>query len=137
MIKRIVAAIEIIVGLCLLFCVFVNGRTNSFTSALGIEANVVNAVILAGIFIILKSIIEISLAAGEDRTTPIFQRLVMFMGILTGFSLVFTGLCDTRSTIFEEYFQLEIISNHGVVVLATYYATKAVAELVSQESAIS
>lgn len=136
MIRKIIAAVEVIVGLCLLFCVFINGKTNSFTTALGIEANVSNAVILTGIFFVLKSLIDISLAAGEEKTTPVFQRLVMFTGILTGFVLVLSGLCDTRETIIEEYFQVEIIANHGVVVLATFFATKAVSELVAQDSSV-
>ncbi len=134
--RKILAGFEVFVGFALILCTFLNGKNTTLNALLGVDVNVINGVILAAIFYVIKAIVEITIASAETRTVTFLQKFLLYFELLTGFTLVLTGLCDGRETMIETYFEAELIANHGVVVLGVLFASKSIAQLILDDEGV-
>lgn len=135
--KKLLSVLEILIGVTLVVCFFLNGKETGIKGIIGFDLNVVNGVIIVGSFYVLKTLYNLIVEMAEPTSASFARKFLMFFQIITGFGLIITGVCDGRDTIIEKFFQVEILANHGVVVLGVYYASRSVAQLFFEESGSS
>lgn len=137
MMNRVLSILEILVGISLVVCFFFDGNDTVIKGVIGFDLNIVNGVIIVGSFYVLKTLYNLIMEMAEPTSASFARKFLMFFQILTGFTLIITGLCDGRDSIIEKFFEVEIIANHGAVVLGVYYASRSVAQLFFEESGSS
>lgn len=121
--------LEVLLGIVLIICFFLNGKETAIGKFIGFDLNIVNSVIIIGAFYVLRTIINLVVEMAQPTSASFMKKFLMFFQIICGFVLIISGISDGRETVFEQYFQIELLANHGVVFLGVYYASKAVVQL--------
>ncbi len=131
--KKFLSILEMLSAIFLIVCFFLEGKQTGISKTVGFEFNVVNAVIAIGAFYVLKTMLILVVEMADPVSSNFLKKFIMFFQILAGFSLIVSGLCDGRDTVIEKFFDVEIIANHGVVVLGVYYASRSLVQLFFEE----
>lgn len=134
--KKIFSIGEIALGLFFVLCVFLNGRESSLGSSLGFDLNIINAVLVGGLFYLIRSIVQMVSELAEPTSKSFMKKSILFFEVITAFAMIITGFCDGRETIIEKAFETDFTVNHGLVFLGMLFASKAVLQLVFEDNSV-
>ncbi len=130
--KKIFAGLEIILGLFLMVCIFFN-KSDSLNSAIGFDLSLQNAIIILGIFYLLRGMIQLVVEMSDPGTTGFMKRFFLFLEVFSGTIIVILAFSDGRETPLEKILNFEPNMYHGIIILGVFYAVKSVLQLLFEQ----
>lgn len=128
MFKKILLGSELLLGLILIFCVLYNNKTSPIN--IGMDLNLKNGTMIAGIFYFLKETINFVLVHSEAVTPSFIQSFLIILEIITGSFMSIAAYCHDRVTVIESSLEIDLTINYGIAALGLLYVFKSLSKVI-------
>lgn len=130
MLRKILLGSELLLGILLIICILYNNKSSPLSSILGIDLNLKNGTMIAGIFYFIKEIINFVIVHSEATTPSFIQSFLIIMEILTGSFMALTSYCHDRVTFIESNLEIDLTINYGIAALGLLYIFKSLSKVI-------
>jgi len=130
MFKKIILGAELLLGIILILCVFFNNKSSPISSIIGMDLNLKNGTMVAGIFYFIKEIINFIVIHSEATTPSFLQSFLIIMEILTGAFMALTAYCHDKVTFIESNLEMDLTVNYGIAALGLLYVFKSLSKVI-------
>lgn len=130
MLRKILLGIELLLGLILLVCILFNNKTGSASAVIGIDLNIKNGTIIAGIFYFIRETINFIIVHSDAMTPPFIQSFLMILEMITGIFMALSGYAQDKAIFIESSLNIDLTINYGIAALGLLFIFKSLNKFV-------